>query len=360
MARRTRVGGRAAAWTLLALLLASAVAGTQQQQEPQQSQQLQGSQQQQQQEQRQYGARDGAREGCVPGPRGTCSTPGASAAGAPRRESLTRVLGERARAVTAARAAQAERERALREAYSARVERSGDDGQLRIARPGVPPEVLASAGKRDWSAPDAADMSADALAAHLAAVGSAADGPADTAEFSREAEKSVSYAEMHAGVRGYEVPNEQHRRLLRDVAVDAVGTITDAELSSSLLGCMMCEGVTAALQVEVSAPARPCAHPQMLSSVLDRTLTPAHGRRAPPQAYKQMRARPDGASMRADARYEVVSSDIAWSNACLSLQDYVVLAGGDAEGAGGFAVRHMEEHQEVRVSAGGRAGATVR
>ena len=360
MARRTRVGGRAAAWTLLALLLASAVAGTQQQQEPQQSQQLQGSQQQQQQEQRQYGARDGAREGCVPGPRGTCSTPGASAAGAPRRESLTRVLGERARAVTAARAAQAERERALREANSARVERSGDDGQLRIARPGVPPEVLVSASKRDWSAPDAADMSADALAAHLAAVGSAADGPADTAEFSREAEKSVSYAEMHAGVRGYEVPNEQHRRLLRDVAVDAVGTITDAELSSSLLGCMMCEGVTAALQVEVSAPARPCAHPQMLSSVLDRTLTPAHGRRAPPQAYKQMRARPDGASMRADARYEVVSSDIAWSNACLSLQDYVVLAGGDAEGAGGFAVRHMEEHQEVRVSAGGRAGATVR
>ena len=286
MARRTRVGGRVAAWTLLALLLAGAVAGTQQQQEPQQSQQLQRSQQQQQQQQQQYGARGGVREGCVPGPRGTCSTPGASAAGAPRRESLTRVLGERARAVTAARAAQAERERALREANSARVESSGDDGQLRIARPGVPPEVLASAGKRDWSAPDAADMSADALAAHLAAVGSAADGPADTAEFSREAERSVSYAEMHAGVRGYEVPNEQHRRLLRDVAVDAVGTITDAELSSPLLGCMMCEGVTAALQVEVSAPARPCAHPQMLSSALDRTLTPAHGRRAPPSGVQ--------------------------------------------------------------------------
>ena len=284
MAQRTRVGGRAAAWTLLALLLAGAVAGTQQQQEPQQSQQLQGSQQQQQQQQ--YGARGGVREGCVPGPRGTCSTPGASAAGAPRRESLTRVLGERARAVTAARAAQAERERALREANSARVERSGDDGQLRIARPGVPPEVLASAGKRDWSAPDAADMSADALAAHLAAVGSAADGPADTAEFSREAERSVSYAEMHAGVRGYEIPNEQHRRLLRDVTVDAVGTITDAELSSPLLGCMMCEGVTAALQVEVSAPARPCAHPQMLSSAHDRTLTPAHGRRAPPSGVQ--------------------------------------------------------------------------
>lgn len=197
---------------------------------------------------------------------------------------------------------------------TAEVDSSGEDGQLRILPPpSQSPEYLAArrpSRERGWVAPDERRMSADARQAYITAVGSGGHTAAADVRSKQRLGGDDGTAHLHAGVRGYVVANS-HRRQLLEAEVTTAAPLSDEELASPVLGCLLCDGVTAALQVE---------------------------------AYQQLRARSGTGTLSSDGRYEVISSDVSWENACLNLRDYVVLAAG--AGGGGYTVRHVGSHHE--------------